>query len=584
MQKVCETIGLLLFTLLALAACTGRNPQTPKKSTQPQDTIYTQQAAMDIYDYDPVRALEIVDSAVIVGNLSDWQADKNRARIYCQTRLRERLDSLMHWPADARLDTARVIGERLLRHDSVKNRLNEQQDVLEILAMAARLKKDTVTWLLRSQQLVEVCRQQGAETEALRNEAEVGAALCRLGQPDKGMAMLDSVISALSEEFLAELSGKAERRVKSEEFASAVPSADEGAAPCPAGNSSLFTLHSSFKFNELDALVIALKRKIGVMTATGQTVEILPLARRIVTVLSDYEQHPDQYHDGTYREPPADRREDYIRFYRTQAENFIATAYADLGKTGDMQATFERLENIIIDAEAREHLARYRALEQKMTAERERLEMEAQAQRNLYFAVIVCILLVVALAALAWYFRQMRIVKQKNRYLAQYIEKSLNQQTLTQKTLPQPLPVREGSNYSQGEDALEELSTPLPHREGQGGGSADSSLFAQIHDTIIRESLYLNPNCDRQMLTDRFGLSKERLGSLFVQYSDAKNVSAFINGLRLAHAAQLLTTQPDLDIREVAAASGFGSHQYFSTCFKQRFGLSPTDYRAAKGL
>ena len=29
---------------------------------------------MDIYDYDPVRALEIVDSAVIVGNLSDWQA------------------------------------------------------------------------------------------------------------------------------------------------------------------------------------------------------------------------------------------------------------------------------------------------------------------------------------------------------------------------------------------------------------------------------------------------------------------------------------------------------------------------------
>ena len=529
-----------------MTGCTGR--VETKQVQQPQDTIYTQKAAMKVYDYDPVRALGIIDSAVIVGNLSDWRADMNRARIYSQTRLRERLDSLMHWTADARLDSARAIGERLLRHDSVRNRLEEQQKVLEILAYAARMKGDTLTWLRRSQQLVEVCRRQGAETEALRNEAEVGAALCRLGQKNEGMAILDSVIATLSEKLREN------------------------------------TLHPSFKFNELDALVIALKRKIGVMTATGQTVEILPLARRIVTVLNDYEQHPDKYHDGTYREPPADKREDYIRFYRTQAENFIATAYADLGKTGDMQATFERLENIIIDAEAREHLARYRALEQKMTAERERLEMEAQAQRNLYFAVIVCILLVVALAALAWYFRQMRIVKQKNRYLAQYIEKSLNQQTLTQKTLPQPLPVREGSNYSQGEDAMEELSTPLPHREGQGGGSADSSLFAQIHDTIIRESLYLNPNCDRQMLTDRFGLSKERLGSLFVQYSDAKNVSAFINGLRLAHAAQLLTTQPDLDIREVAAASGFGSHQYFSTCFKQRFGLSPTVYRAAKGL
>ena len=569
MQKVCETIGLLLFTLLALAACTGRNPQTPKKSTQPQDTIYTQQAAMDIYDYDPVRALEIVDSAVIVGNLSDWQADKNRARIYCQTRLRERLDSLMHWPADARLDTARVIGERLLRHDSVKNRLNEQQDVLEILAMAARLKKDTVTWLLRSQQLVEVCRQQGAETEALRNEAEVGAALCRLGQKDKGMAMLDSVIATLSEKL----------RVKSEEFASAVPSADEGVAPCPAGNSSLFTLHSSFKFNELDALVIALKRKIGVMTATGQTVEILPLARRIVTVLNEYEQHPDKYHDGTYREPPADRREDYIRFYRSQAENFIATAYADLGKTGDMNATFGRLENIIIDAEAREHLVRYRALEQKMQSERQRLEMEAQAQRNLYFAVIVCILLVVALAALVWYFRQMRIVKQKNRALVQQIDEALRYKELYQE-LKSTAPVQTQTVPQPSADDGVRPDT----RDGGTAADPDAEAFAQIQDTIIREGLYLNSNCDRQMLTDRFGLSKERLGSLFVQYSDAKNVSAFINGLRLAHAAQLLTTQPDLDIREVASASGFGSHQYFSTCFKQRFGLSPTDYRAAKGL
>ena len=513
---ICRYVFLVVATIVTLlTGCTGR--VETKQEEQPQDTTYTQQAAMKVYDYDPVRALRIVDSAVIVGNLSDWQADKNRARIYSQTRLRERLDSLMHWSVDARLDTARVIGERLLRHDSVKNSLEEQQDVLEILAMAARLKKDTMTWLQRSRQLVEVCRQQGAETEALRNEAEVGAALCRVGQESKGMAMLDSVIVSL-------------------------------------------TSGEPFRFNELDALVIALKRKIGVMTATGQTVEILPLARRIVTVLNDYEQHPDKYHDGTYREPPADRREDYIRFYRTQAENFIATAYADLGKTDDMNATFGRLENIIVDAEAREHQARYRALEQKMQSERERLEMEAQAQRNLYFAIIVCILLVVALAALAWYFRQMRIVKQKNRALVQQIDEALRYK---------------GLYHDGGHPDTRAVDT---------AADPDAETFAQIHDTIIREGLYLNPNCDRQMLTDRFGLSKDRLGSLFVQYSDAKNVSAFINGLRLAHAAHLLTTQPDLDIREVASASGFGSHQYFSTCFKQRFGLSPTDYRAAKGL
>ena len=38
---------------------------------------------------------------------------------------------------------------------------------------------------------------------------------------------------------------------------------------------------------------------------------------------------------------------------------------------------------------------------------------------------------------------------------------------------PQPLPAREGSDYSQGDGLqAEKHSTPLPHREGQGGGSA----------------------------------------------------------------------------------------------------------------
>ena len=37
------------------------------------DTIYTQQAAMNIYAYQPERALQIIDSAVIVGNITQWQ-------------------------------------------------------------------------------------------------------------------------------------------------------------------------------------------------------------------------------------------------------------------------------------------------------------------------------------------------------------------------------------------------------------------------------------------------------------------------------------------------------------------------------
>ena len=45
-----------------------------------------------------------------------------------------------------------------------------------------------------------------------------------------------------------------------------------------------------------------------------------------------------------------------------------------------------------------------------------------------------------------------------------------------EKTHPRPLPVREGSDYSQDGLSTSELTTPLPHREGLGGGSARPEL------------------------------------------------------------------------------------------------------------
>ena len=251
------------------------------------------QQAMAVYDYDPVQALQIVDSAVIVGNLPDWWADFYRARIYGGTQVPKLIDSLLHGVKGAAGDTARVIAERLLCHDSIKASLARQQDVLEVLAHTARQQDDTLGWLQRSRELVEVCHGQGAETEALRNEAEVGAALCFLGKETEGMARIDSVIALLD--------------VK--------------------------------KFNELDAMLIVLKRKVCVLADRGHYAEMLPPARQMLERLSDYEQHPDRYHDGSYREPKdSTERQDYIEFYRSKAQKYIAAAYAAIGESGSPRA------------------------------------------------------------------------------------------------------------------------------------------------------------------------------------------------------------------------------------------------------
>ena len=59
-------------------------------------------------------------------------------------------------------------------------------------------------------------------------------------------------------------------------------------------------------------------------------------------------------------------------------------------------------------------------------------------------------------------------------------------------TLPQPLPVREGSGYPLDEDSVAGLSAPLPHREGAGEGlSPDQwkTIFTEAADMGINFSL-----------------------------------------------------------------------------------------------
>ena len=104
-------------------------------------------------------------------------------------------------------------------------------------------------------------------------------------------------------------------------------------------------------------------------------------------------------------------------------------------------------------------------------------------------------------------------------------------------------------------------------------------LFQYIRETVMRDELFLDPTINRQKLTERFSLPKERVGAAFAQGSPFKSVTEFINDCRLPYAAKLLTEHPDLSIAEVAEASGFSRAATFIDNFKKRFTLTPTQYR-----
>ena len=261
-----------------LLGCTGGGSSDSGggRVVQPSDTLYTQEAAMEAYAFDPDRALLIIDSAEIVGNMSAVDAEVLRAKVYSWT------------CEEMNYDTAILIGERLMQHKTVVENADLQEDVLEILLNACRLRKDYEQALHWASELEDIYLSRGETTEALRNDAEIGTLLIRIGQQEEGFAKVDSVVG--------QLEGKR-------------------------------------KFNEMDALIIALKRKAEVCIEKERFADVIPAAQHMLDLLDDFEHHAESFHDGTVREPSEDERPEYIDFYRGKAYGYLSAAYANSGES-----------------------------------------------------------------------------------------------------------------------------------------------------------------------------------------------------------------------------------------------------------
>lgn len=61
-----------------------------------------------------------------------------------------------------------------------------------------------------------------------------------------------------------------------------------------------------------------------------------------------------------------------------------------------------------------------------------------------------------------------------------------------------------------------------------------------------------------------------------------KTPNDFILSIRLKEAARLLSGNPEYNITEISERTGFSSARYFSTCFKDRYKVSPLQYRKSR--
>ncbi len=569
---------LLLVLILVFASC-GRN-NSARHIPNLGDTPYQADSVLVAYGYHPNRALVMLDSALLLGNINEYRAKFIRAKIYSKSLLKQRQDSAI------------LICEQLLQHDSVIHAPQERENILDLLMITSRTKVDFEGYVKWATQKAEVCRLQGEETEQWRTEAEIGMVMAHLGQPEEGMEKIDEAIRQLDEP------GSIDR---------------------------------------MDAFIIAVKRKITVLNDKGRYAEVIPLAQRILDRLEHYEQHASAYAEDSYRlswsDSPADR-DRYIDFSRAQANGFLAGAYAMTGDTPHARECLSRfnqsgyghsfsarrmiipaqmalgmydeamatsdevvyrmgrdtinddyavilrdravvarakghvdeaynlmnrhanLVKVLSDSlhasEAHDYAARYHAQEQELKIQ------EAQTASRIKSIIIGVILLLFVIAgAFSFYYRHQRLViNEKNRALVRMINGT-----------PFVAPVDE----IEGAEDTDEVSDSEESED-------TSALFETIDTTIRTEHLYANVSLQRQDVCTRFCITRHTLNNLLAQHVGSSSFPQYINNIRMEEALPLLRDNASMTIAAIATAVGF-TPANFREQFKRQYGVTPQEYR-----
>ena len=576
MRNVLQVLQLVL--ILTFISC-GKN-NSVRHIPNLGDTPYQADSVLVTYAHHPDRALVMLDSALLLGNINEYRAQFIRAKIYSKSLLKQRQDSAI------------LICEQLLQHDSVINAPHDQENILDLLMVTSRTKTDFEGYIKWATQKAEVCRLQGEETEQWRTEAEIGMVMAHLGQPEEGMAKIDEAIRQLDE------SGSIDR---------------------------------------MDAFIIAVKRKITVLNNQGRYAEVIPLAQRILHRLDHYEQHAMDYAEDSYRlswsDKPTDR-DRYIDFSRAQANGFLAGAYAMTGDAAQARECLSRFDQsgyghsfsarrMIIPAqmalgmydeamatsdevvyrmgrdtinddyavilrdravvarakghvdeaynlmnrhanlvkvlsdslhasEAHDYAARYHAQEQELKIQ----EAQTASRIKSIFIGVIFLLFVIA-GAFSFYYRHQRLViNEKNRALVRMINGT-----------PFVAPVDE----IEGAEDTDEVSDSEESED-------TSALFETIDTTIRTEHLYANVSLQRQDVCTRFCITRHTLNNLLAQHVGSSSFPQYINNIRMEEALPLLRDSASMTIAAIATAVGF-TPANFREQFKRQYGVTPQEYR-----
>lgn len=128
---------------------------------------------------------------------------------------------------------------------------------------------------------------------------------------------------------------------------------------------------------------------------------------------------------------------------------------------------------------------------------------------------------------------------------------------------------------------MTETPTLAPNEEVQetpDAGMDYAELMQRICQLMEEQQLFINPNLKITDLVTALGTNRSVISACINSQCNC-SFPQFVNTYRVAHAKDLLCSQPDMKVAEVWVKAGFSSEASFYRIFKAITGSTPTDWR-----
>lgn len=565
----CNIVGNKIFlalTLFAVISCSG-GKGNGDAAPSPAPGAHTEEMAMSNYIKDPDRALELIDSAAMEGNISAERALFLRGCVYLVDESRQ--DSLL------------VLLEPALRSGFLSE--EGRENVLSLMLSYHRMNGHLAEQSRIAGEMAVYYHRIGNSVMCSRMRIEEGSVNIKLGRPEDGVPQIRSAISELT--------------------------------PIDSRKS-------------LEAIILGYQSLIYYYVDEENAGQIIECASRMLKVVEEYEAYPLRF-----SEEPTEERAQYIDFRKASAYSFLAlgnakagkieeaekwaaqfestknssslsrrrvitSAYFEMGKYSQVEkeldafalawgvdtlqynygqllrmrsviarsrgqyeeslAYMERYMNLmgqLVDDKSRAEAAQY-AIQYKLHEEEvARDEAEAKLLRKNTTIIIFIVVIVFLVALLVFVLWQRDIMHRKNEVLSRQIVESLEYKDKLEKDKKE--------DYKVTRSSIARMDS--------------KSMFRFLSSVIRDEKLFLDPAFGRQTLNTRFGVSYNQIGKAFS--SEGTTLPVYITDLRLEYACKLLLKERNRSISDVAESSGFSSSVSFGRSFKQKFALTPSEYR-----